>query len=401
VGRIVTMDDPPVADALLVEAGVVTCVGSRDEVLERAGGDVRILDIGDNVAYPGFIDAHAHWIGDRDYYGIGSAEDAMAAAIQRGWTSISEQWVNQERLAELEALTADDALPLRVDAYLALNYDDEFFGDWYAERERGLIGDRLRIQGVKVHLDVGSGATINWEPDDLTSTIGRANEAGWQLSVHVVSTRAMDLALDAFESALGPSGPNPLHHRIEHALQVTDQQLARMVAMDLVPVIQLDGVAVAWVQWAREFLPGDVEWFGRWRDFVDAGLHVAASSDAPWFFPDLTLTDDLGRPMDEIAGGMDGRSRRNAETPDWMLGQLLTAEQGLRATTAEAAYALGDEAHRGHLAPGTLGDVTILSGNVLDATADEIRAMRTVGTIVAGVVVYCADTDICGPELNR
>ena len=47
-----------------------------------------------------------------------------------------------------------------------------------------------------------------------------------------------------------------------------------------------------------------------------------------------------------------------------MLDQLLTAEQGLRAVTLDAAYALGDEARRGHLAPGTLGDVTILCGDV-------------------------------------
>ena len=131
VGRIVTMDEPPVAEALLIEDGTVTAVGARDEVLELAGDEVPVVDIGEDVAYPGFIDAHAHWIGDRDYYGIDSPAAAMDAAISRGWTSISEQWVNQERIDELTALAADDALPLRVDAYLALNFGDEFFGDWY------------------------------------------------------------------------------------------------------------------------------------------------------------------------------------------------------------------------------------------------------------------------------
>ena len=52
----------------------------------------------------------------------------MDAALSRGWTSISEQWVNPERLDELEALAADDALPLRVDAYLALNFGDDSSG---------------------------------------------------------------------------------------------------------------------------------------------------------------------------------------------------------------------------------------------------------------------------------
>ena len=209
IGRILTMDEPPVAEALLIEDGMVAALGTRDEMMALAGDEVPVIDIGDNVAYPGFIDAHAHWIGDREYYDIGSPAEAMEAAITRGWTSISEQWVNQERLDELTALAADDALPLRVDAYLALNYDKEFFGDWYTSREPGAIDDRLRVQGLKIHLDNGAGTVINWEQTDLTETIGRANEAGWQVSVHAVSTEAAEMLLDAYEAALGPTGPNP------------------------------------------------------------------------------------------------------------------------------------------------------------------------------------------------
>jgi predicted amidohydrolase YtcJ len=133
------------------------------------------------------------------------------------------------------------------------------------------------------------------------------------------------MVLDAFEAALGPTGPNPLHHRIEHAIQVTDDQLAHMVAMDLATVVHLDGAAADWVLEA-EYLghfgpdtPGEeIRWLARWRDVVDAGLHVAAPTDTPW-----------------------------------VLEQLLTAEQGMRAVTRDAAHALGDEARRGHLAPGT------------------------------------------------
>ncbi len=401
VGRIVTMTQPAEAEALLIEAGVVRCVGTWAEVIAVAGDEVPVVDIGANVAYPGFIDAHAHWIGDRDYYGIESAEEAMDAALRRGWTSISEQWVNPERLAELTALAAADALPIRVDAYLALNFDQEFFGDWYEPHATGPVGDRLRIQGLKIHSDNGGGDVINWEPEDLTATIGRADEAGWQVSVHTVSTEAHELVLDAFEAAIGPNGPNPLHHRIEHAIEVSDDQLARIVAMDLVTVIHPDGVAGDWVQWTDHMGHGSdypaerIGWLGRWRDFVDAGLHVAAASDAPWFFPDLILTDDIGRPLDHIAGGMDGRGRQFAEAPDWVLEQLLTPEQVLRAMTVEAAYALGDEARRGHLAPGTLGDVTILSGDVTGATPDQIRSMQVIATILGGVIEYCGDPDVC------
>jgi len=402
LGGIVTMDDPAAAEALLIEGGLVTCVGTQDEVLGIAGEEVPVIDIGSNVAYPGFIDTHAHWIGDREIYGVDAAEEAMDAAFRRGWTSISEQWVNPERLDELTALAAADALPLRVDAYLALNYGDEFFGDWYESREPGLVDDRLVVQGVKIHLDDGAGDIINWEPADLRETIGRADAAGWQVSVHTVSTEAEDLVLDAFEAALGTTGPNPLHHRIEHAIEVSDDQLARMVAMDLVTVIHPDGVAVDWVLWTdylgmgADYPAEQIGWLGRWRDFVEAGLHIAAATDAPWFFPDAALAEDIGRPVDLIAGGMEGRGREFPETPEWILDQLLTAEQVLRALTVEAAFALGDESRRGRLAPGTLGDVTILSGDIRGATSDEIRAMDVIATIVGGDVVHCADAEACG-----
>jgi predicted amidohydrolase YtcJ len=79
-----------------------------------------------------------------------------------------------------------------------------------------------------------------------------------------------------------------------------------------------------------------------------------------------------------------------------MLDQLLTAEQGLRGVTVEAAYALGDEARRGHIATGVLGDVTILSGDVLNATPDEIRSFDVIATIVNGEVIFCSATEVCG-----
>jgi predicted amidohydrolase YtcJ len=401
VGRIVTMDEPPVAEAILIEDGTVAAVGTRDEVLALAADDVPVIDIGQNVAYPGFIDAHAHWIGDREYYGLETAAEAMDAAISRGWTSISEQWVNPERLDELTGLAAQDALSLRVDAYLALNYEHERLGDWYVSREPGPVDDRLRVQGLKIHLDDGGGNVVLWEPEDLTATIGRASEAGWQVSVHSMSSAAQELVLDAFEAALGPTGPNPLHHRMEHAVQVTDAQLARLVAMDIGTVIHPDGVG-DWllfsdfmVEFDRDNPGAEMGWPARWRDFVDAGLHVAAASDAPWTFPGSELTEDVGRPLDQIAAGMDGRRRTSEEIPAWALDQLLTAEEGLRAVTIDAAWTLGDESRRGHLAPGTLGDVTIMSGDVTAATPDEIRAMTVVATIVGGIPAYCADPAIC------
>lgn len=398
LGSIVTMTEPAVADAIAFEGGRVLAVGSREEIMTLADGATRVIELGTNVAYPGFIDAHSHWIGDRDYYGLPTAADAMDAALSRGWTSISEQWVNRERLDELERLAADSELPIRVDAYLALNEPQvggQHFGDWYADRVPGPVTDRLRVQGVKLHTDWG--VDLLWEAAELNATIAAANEAGWQIAAHAVPTEANEMVLDAFEAAIGPSGPNPLHHRIEHVIQVTDAQLARMVAMQLPVVIHLDTVAADWLGDPDDLaaLGGDTGWLTRWRDFVDAGLHAAGATDVPWIFPNFIMTDDIGRPVDQIAGGMDPIGRVHPEPPEWMASQLLTAQQGLRAVTLDAAYALRDEANRGHLAPGRYADITILSSDVTAGTPDEIRAASVIATIVGGRAAYCADAAYC------
>jgi len=49
VGRIMTMAEPAIAEALLIEDGVVTAVGSRDAVLALAGDEVPIIDIGQHM----------------------------------------------------------------------------------------------------------------------------------------------------------------------------------------------------------------------------------------------------------------------------------------------------------------------------------------------------------------
>jgi predicted amidohydrolase YtcJ len=42
-------------------------------------------------------------------------------------------------------------------------------------------------------------------------------------------------------------------------------------------------------------------------------------------------------------------------------------------------------------------DITILSGDILDATPDEIRAFEVLATIVGGAPEFCAEPELC-PE---
>ena len=135
----------------------------------------------------------------------------------------------------------------------------------------------------------------------------------------------MELVLDAFEAALGPTGPNPLHHRIEHAIQVTDEQLARLVAMDIAIVIHLDG-ATDWLlddrvrgrvrprQPGRAARAGSTAGATSWTPGCTSPRRPMRRGPSRTSEADL---DAMGRPVDHIAAGMDGRVRTSPEMPAW------------------------------------------------------------------------------------
>jgi predicted amidohydrolase YtcJ len=93
---------------------------------------------------------------------------------------------------------------------------------------------------------------------------------------------------------------------------------------------------------------------------------------------------------------MDGRGSDGTAPPPFVKAQTLTFEQALRSVGIDAAYAIGADDLRGHLEPGTYGDVTILDGDMAVASPDELRELRVVATVVGGRIVFCDDPTLCG-----
>ncbi len=60
-GRIVTMDpERPVVDALAVRGGRIVALGTPEEVEGHAAPGTEVLELGDAVCYPGFVEPHMH-----------------------------------------------------------------------------------------------------------------------------------------------------------------------------------------------------------------------------------------------------------------------------------------------------------------------------------------------------
>lgn len=82
-GRIVTLDPArPEASALAARGGRIVAVGSEAEVAALVGPSTRVIELGGDVAYPGFIEGHGH------FAGIGQAAMILKLAPHRTWDAI-------------------------------------------------------------------------------------------------------------------------------------------------------------------------------------------------------------------------------------------------------------------------------------------------------------------------
>lgn len=81
-GRIFTSDpDLPWAEAMAVDGDTITHVGTLAEVTAATAPDAEVIDAGDGVVLPGFVDGHAHLL---------SAGAALTRAALRPCTSLAE-----------------------------------------------------------------------------------------------------------------------------------------------------------------------------------------------------------------------------------------------------------------------------------------------------------------------
>jgi hypothetical protein len=114
------------------------------------------------------------------------------------------------------------------------------------------------------------------------------------------------------------------------------------------------------------------------RDQLELGIRPAISSDA--FVQSY-------RPLDTIAAALHRVTPSGFQVgPD----QELTVEEALAAHTINAARALHLEDRIGSIEVGKLADFAVLDGDLLGASAEEIRSLPIWMTVVGGEVLHRA-----------
>lgn len=96
LGRIHTFDGTQApASALAIRDGVISAIGTADELAELRGPTTRVIELGEGAALPGLTDAHAHLIGlgqSREIVDLRGADSIaevvtrlQAGATREGW----------------------------------------------------------------------------------------------------------------------------------------------------------------------------------------------------------------------------------------------------------------------------------------------------------------------------
>ncbi|MCT9097782.1 amidohydrolase [Haloarchaeobius sp. HME9146] len=203
------------------------------------------------------------------------------------------------------------------------------------------------------------------DPDELHDITKQADEAGLQLTVHAIGDEAITVTLDAFEST---ENPGEARHRVEHVELVTDEHIERFADSGIVASCQPN-----FLQWAGEeglyqsrLGTERREQSNRFRDLLDAGVHLAFSSDV--------------MPMDPLLG-VDYAVNAPAES------QRLTVTEALRAYTLGGAYAGFAEDRLGTIEVGKQADFTVLDDSPWEHE-ESIRDIDVAMTVVGGEVVY-------------
>jgi hypothetical protein len=395
-GVVLTMEKAqPRAEAVAIRRDRILAVGDNNRVLALRNRTTRVVDLGGRTVMPGFIDSHAHWIGDGWMVGL-HAYTAIEAALRRGWTSINEQFVDRRRLEVLRALDSHGQLRLRVNAYLPVNFQDDKFGNWYLEfQPRQAYSPHLRLAGIKLFLDHDWGTRFHWDQAELNEYVLTAHRNGWQVSAHTVSAEAHDQYLTAVAEALA-AHPNPnARHRVEHVIQLRDDQLTRMRELGMIASIQpgIPGDSAAEPGYQAMVARGQTRWIARWRDLVDSDVLTIGSTDMPWLV--LVLAQRAtelphGSPLEAVHQAVTRQSYLGRTPEDWQLSQRLTVDQALRLFTINAAYGTFEEDVKGSMARGKYADLVILSDNPMSVAVDSLLGIQVLATMVGGRIEHCA-----------
>jgi predicted amidohydrolase YtcJ len=291
----------------------------------------------------------------------------------------------------LQDAWADGALALRTYMMIRTPFLDALEQVGF---HSGFGDDRLRVGSIKVISDgslIGRTAAVchpyedaaaddlglaMFTQEELDDIVWRSHRAGWQVAIHAIGDRAIDMCLDAYEAALRRLPRADHRHRIEHCGIMRPDIIARMARLGVIPVGQPPFIA--------EFGDGFLEHLGTERcqltyplkSLLAAGLPACGSSDSPV---------SSYQPLIGIQAAV---TERTVSGAPFAPAEALTVEEALGLYTRNSAYAAFDEHVKGSITVGKYADLAILGRDPRAEPPPTLSQIPVLATIRGGEFVY-------------
>jgi predicted amidohydrolase YtcJ len=320
-------------------------------------------------------------------------ETGSRAYLAAGVTSSQEAGIfHPNEFKVMQDAWANGRLPLRTYLMLRVNF-------LHAMEQLGIFtgfgDDRLRIGALKLLVDgslIGRTAAVSepfledprpdnvglpmYTQDELDELIWRGHSAGWQVAIHAIGDRGIEMCLDGCLRALERMPRADHRHRLEHCGILRPDLIQRIKDQGVIPVGQPPFII--------EYGDGFLRHLGRertqltypLRSFLNAGVPVAGSSDSP--------VSDY-RPLFGMRAAVE---QRTASGQDYAPGERLTVEEAIALYTRAGAYASFDEHRKGTLTPGKLADLVVLETDPRTVAPETIDQVRVLATFIGGEAVY-------------
>ena len=327
---------------------------------------------------------------------------ALKKANSFGITSMQDARVTKEYLEAYQAVERDGRLTARVVAalYVDPEKDSSQVNDFIGLRKT-FSTDLVKPTSAKIFADgvvethtaallqpykdrPDQSGTLNFPPEKLREIVNALDRNGFQVHVHAIGDRAVNEALNAFESALSSNGPHDSRHQIAHLQLIKPSDIGRFKTLDVIANFQ-----AFWAYFDPYIAKCTLPVLGEERTARNyqlnsvhkTGAVIAAGSD--WSVSSLNPLDAIQVAVTRKALDAEGDAQSA-----WNPTERMDLADMIAAYTINGAFCNHEENLVGSLESGKVADFIILNKNLFDVPVSQIHNVRVLETFFCGNSVY-------------
>jgi predicted amidohydrolase YtcJ len=258
------------------------------------------------------------------------------------------------------------------------NSSARFYEPYLHTGERGAWRDSTNTGAAR-----GPGSGMEPPGTMLRNLLG-ADAAGHWPQIHAIGDEAVDTLITLMEHVAAVNGPRDRRFRIIHTQVLRGPEVAhRMARSGIIAEVQ-PYHAIDDMRWMEERIGERARWAYAFRTLAGAGVLLSFGSD----WPGTNASWYTANPLHGIYAAVTRQTLDGLPAAGWFPQERIDVETALRAYTVNNAYAAGEEAVKGRLAPGMLADLVVLDRDVLAIPPAELKDANVLVTVVGGRVVY-------------